>query len=98
MKMTLRERTELRGYCTGPIDRVPAAGEVGLDYCAKCSACGKRVRITKRGRFSHHKVRRIDIDYSSIELRMLAQYPEMRDALVAGHDPHAALTQATRPR
>jgi hypothetical protein len=50
-----RERITQRGYCTGPVDGAPAPGEVGLDYKAKCRTCGRRVAITVRGLYSHHK-------------------------------------------
>jgi len=52
---TPRERIRLRGYCTGPEDGAPAPGQVGLDYKAPCCTCGKRVTITVRGRYTHHK-------------------------------------------
>jgi hypothetical protein len=52
---TPREAIERRGYCTGPVDGAPAPGQVGLDYKAACGTCGRRVRITVRGRYAHHK-------------------------------------------
>lgn len=54
-QLTPREKISRRGYCTGPIDGGPAPGEVGLDYKAACCTCGKRVRVTVRGRYAHHK-------------------------------------------
>ena len=50
-----RDRTIARGFCTGPLDRAPAPGDVGLDYKAACATCGKRVKVTAAGRYSHHK-------------------------------------------
>ena len=44
-----------RGRCTGPVTHCPAIGSVGADYSADCPTCSKRVRVTKRGRFAHHK-------------------------------------------
>ena len=52
---TPRERTQRHGRCTGPHDGAPAPGEVGLDYKALCRTCGKRVSITVRGKYAHHK-------------------------------------------
>lgn len=54
-KLTPRESITRRGYCTGPVDGGPAPGEVGLDYKAPCCTCGRRVSITVRGRYAHHK-------------------------------------------
>lgn len=54
-QLTPREAIQHRGYCTGPVDGGPAPGEVGLDYKATCCTCGRRVRITVRGRYAHHK-------------------------------------------
>ena len=53
--LTPREAIQYRGYCTGPVDGGPAPGEVGPDYKAACCTCGRRVRITTRGRYAHHK-------------------------------------------
>jgi hypothetical protein len=53
--LTPREAIQHRGYCTGPVDGGPAPGEVGPDYKAACCTCGRRVRITARGRYAHHK-------------------------------------------
>lgn len=50
-----RDRIKQRGFCTGPIDGAPAPGDVGLDYKAACCTCGRRVTITARGRYTHHK-------------------------------------------
>jgi hypothetical protein len=55
IKFTPREKIEIRGYCTGPDDGAPAPGEVGLDYRAACCTCGRRVRVTVRGLYAHHK-------------------------------------------
>ena len=55
LTFTPRERAKMRGYCTGPEDGGPAPGEVGLDRKAPCCTCGRRVAITVRGRYSHHK-------------------------------------------
>lgn len=44
------------GRCPEPLLRVPAPGEVGLDYKALCP-CGARVRVTKRGLYAHHNER-----------------------------------------
>jgi len=55
LTFTPRERIRMRGYCTGPVDGAPAPGEVGADYRAHCRTCGKRVAITVRGRYAHHK-------------------------------------------
>jgi hypothetical protein len=52
---TPRERTQRLGRCTGPHDGAPAPGQVGLDYKAPCQTCGKRVTITVRGLYTHHK-------------------------------------------
>lgn len=52
---TPREALESRGYCTGPVDGGPAPGEVGLDYKAACCTCGRRVAVTARGKYAHHK-------------------------------------------
>ncbi len=54
-QLTPREAIQHRGYCTGPVDGGPAPGEVGLDYKAACCTCGRRVSITVRGRYAHHK-------------------------------------------
>lgn len=54
-QLTPREKLVRRGYCTGPVDGGPAVGAVGLDYKAACCTCGKRVRITVRGLYAHHK-------------------------------------------
>lgn len=51
-----RDRTRMRGYCTGPYDGAPAPGDVGLDYKAPCCACRARVSVTASGRYAHHKV------------------------------------------
>lgn len=56
-QLTPREAIQRRGYCTGPVDGGPAPGEVGLDCKAACCTCGRRVRITVRGRYTHHKPR-----------------------------------------
>ena len=53
--LTPREAIQYRGYCTGPVDGGPAPGEVGPDYRAACCTCHRRVRITARGRYTHHK-------------------------------------------
>jgi hypothetical protein len=55
IKFTPRERIEIRGYCTGPIDGAPAPGAVGLDLRAKCCTCKRHVYVTVRGRYTHHK-------------------------------------------
>jgi hypothetical protein len=52
---TPREAIQYRGYCTGPVDGGPAPGEVGPDYKAACCTCHRRVRVTTRGRYAHHK-------------------------------------------
>jgi hypothetical protein len=53
--LTPREAIQYRGYCTGPVDGGPAPGEVGPDYRAPCCTCHRRVRVTARGRYAHHK-------------------------------------------
>jgi hypothetical protein len=53
--MTASERLKARGYCTGPAESVPAPGEVDGDIKANCHRCGKRVTVTFRGLFVHHK-------------------------------------------
>lgn len=55
LQFTPREKIVQRGYCTGPVDGGPAPGEVGLDYKAPCRTCGRRVRVTVRGLYAHHK-------------------------------------------
>ena len=57
-QLTPREKIERRGYCTGPVDGGPAPGEVGLDYKAPCRTCGRRVRVTVRGFYAHHKAQK----------------------------------------
>jgi hypothetical protein len=52
---TPREAIQIRGYCTGPVDGGPAPGDVGLDYRAACCTCGRRVAITSRGLYAHHR-------------------------------------------
>lgn len=52
---TPREAIQHRGYCTGPVDGGPRPGEVGPDYKAACCTCRRRVRVTARGRYTHHK-------------------------------------------
>jgi hypothetical protein len=56
VQWTARERIAMRGYCTGPVDGVPAPGQVGLDLKALCCRCGKRVSVSVTGRYAHHKV------------------------------------------
>lgn len=53
--LTRRERILMRGYCTGPADGGPAPGQVGLDLRATCPTCGRRVSVTVRGRYAHHR-------------------------------------------
>lgn len=53
--LTPREALEHRGYCTGPEDGGAAPGAVGLDYRAACCTCGRRVSVTARGRYAHHR-------------------------------------------
>lgn len=53
--ITPREAIVYRGYCTGPVDGGPAPGDVGTDYKAACCTCARRVRVTVRGRYAHHK-------------------------------------------
>lgn len=67
--LTPREAIQYRGYCTGPVDGGPAPGEVGPDYRAKCCTCHRRVRVTVRGRYAHHK--------ASVE----SQLPKAKDLL-----------------
>ena len=56
MKFTPRERIKMRGFCTGPVDGAPGGlGAVGADYRATCCTCGRRVRVTVRGLYAHHK-------------------------------------------
>ena len=55
MNLTPRERILLRGYCTGPDDGVPRPAQVDASKTAPCPLCGKRVRVTVRGKFAHHK-------------------------------------------
>ena len=47
-------RFRREGRCPFPIVRVPGIGEVGADYSATC-LCGKRVRVTVRGLYAHHR-------------------------------------------
>jgi hypothetical protein len=53
--LTPREAIQHRGYCTGPVDGGPAPGEVGPDYKAACCTCHRRIRVTVRGRYAHHR-------------------------------------------
>jgi len=53
--LTPREALVHRGYCTGSEDGVPVPGDVGLDLKAACCTCKRRVRVTARGRYAHHK-------------------------------------------
>jgi hypothetical protein len=64
---TPRERTQRHGRCTGPHDGAPAPGEVGLDYRSTCPTCGKRVAVTVRGRYAHHRraARPVAVDRSA---------------------------------
>ncbi len=55
MKLTRREHTKARGFCTGPHDGAPAPGQFGLDGSAECCTCGRRVSVTKLGKYVHHK-------------------------------------------
>jgi hypothetical protein len=56
VKLTPRELIRLRGFCTGPVDGAPGGlGAVGPDYRAPCCTCGRRVRVTVRGLYTHHK-------------------------------------------
>jgi hypothetical protein len=71
-----RERTQVRGYCTGPHDGAPAPGDVGLDRKASCCTCQARVAITVRGRYAHHKARRVVTEVS------VATRPTRRDLLL----------------
>lgn len=57
LTFTPRERIRMRGYCTGPVDGGPKPGDVGADYKAICCTCGKRMAITVRGRYAHHKAK-----------------------------------------
>lgn len=57
---TPRERIQMRGYCTGPIDGAPAPGAVTLALTAKCPTCGRYVRVTVRGRYAHHRPAEVD--------------------------------------
>lgn len=50
-------RVMATGWCPWPYVRVPLVGAVGLDYKAECP-CGKRIRVTARGLYSHHKMQR----------------------------------------
>jgi hypothetical protein len=52
---TPRERTVRHGRCPGPHDGAPAPGDVGLDLRAPCCTCGRRVSVTPRGRYAHHR-------------------------------------------
>lgn len=38
-------------------DALRSPGEVDLDYKAACCTCGRRVAVTVRGRYAHHKKR-----------------------------------------
>lgn len=42
------------GRCPFPLLRVPAPGEIDAGHRATCR-CGKRVAVTARGLFAHHK-------------------------------------------
>lgn len=55
IERTQRDRIIARGFCLGPLNGAPAPGQVGLDLRAPCITCGRRVAVTKRGLFSHHK-------------------------------------------
>jgi hypothetical protein len=57
-----KQNLKLRGYCTGPEESEPGPGEVGAgpSYYAHCRKCGKRVSVTKCGRYAHHKPARIE--------------------------------------
>lgn len=83
-RLTPREEIERRGYCTGPVDGGPAPGEVGLDYKAACCTCGRRVRITVRGRYTHHKAP-IESQRTTAE----ALLPKLTKAQIAGLRTHA---------
>lgn len=48
-------RVMTAGWCPWPYLGATAPGDTGLDYRAECR-CGKRVRVTKRGLLSHHKM------------------------------------------
>lgn len=50
-----RERVIARGFCLGPLDGLPPIGSVGADLKADCTKCGKRVRVTVRGKFANHR-------------------------------------------
>lgn len=57
MRLTPREWTIAQGRCPAPHDRSPYPGSVGADKRAACPLCGKRVAITARGKYAHHKRR-----------------------------------------
>jgi hypothetical protein len=50
-----RARLRARGFCTGSVDSVPVPGDVDAGKRAACALCGKRVAVTVRGLYSHHK-------------------------------------------
>lgn len=54
-KAARMDRLIARGGCKAPLLDVPPIGSVGPDYKADCTRCGKRVRVTVRGLFAHHK-------------------------------------------
>jgi len=55
---TAMERARMRGYCTGGAGYLAPIGSVGADKKADCSVCSKRVAVTVRGHFAHHKAKR----------------------------------------
>lgn len=52
---TPREAIQHRGYCTGPVDGTPASNRVGPDNRVACCTCGRRVSVTARGHYVHHR-------------------------------------------
>lgn len=68
---TPRERSRRLGRCTGPHDGGPVPGEVGLDYRAPCRTCGKRVAITVRGLYAHHRPEPAKIKPAKRSLRLM---------------------------
>lgn len=77
--LTPREAIQYRGYCTGPVDGGPAPGDVGLDYRATCCTCGRRVRVTARGRYAHHKA-----SVESQHAAAVALLPKLTKAQISG--------------
>lgn len=55
LALTPAERAKARGFCLGGTGFLAPIGSVGADYRSDCTTCGRRVSVTARGRFAHHK-------------------------------------------